>query len=721
MSAFAKVVYDDLYPDTDLVVRVSEGRPKYDLIIGEHGDASRVRIRCAGQSDLRVEPDGSLRLETSQGPIRQPRPTAWTMSATGSECQVPCDFVLIGSDEFYFRVPPPNAGEVTVIDPGLVWSSLLGGSSYESVEGAAVDSAGRVTIAGWTASLNFPTTPGAYSTVHSGSGQLPTDVFVTQFNEEGNALCFSTFVGGSGAEHARDVTVDNLGDVTFVGNTQSPNYPTTSNAYDQTNDQIMGSIDAMVTKLSGDGTQLFASTYIGGQGVDSEEALAVAIGSEGVVTITGKTIAPDFPTTPGAFDTTLVTAPGFPPDAFVSRLSGDLSTLLASTFLGEAGADTAFDVAVDPAGRVYVGGFTSGGSFPVTPGAYNTQPNKLFVSRLDGALTTLECSTFLGGSEDERLLTLDVGPDGAVTVGGWTQSQDFPTTPGAFDTTLNPFGSGGYITRFTPDLDALVWSTYFGEGGQSVVLRVVVDSGGAVSASGVTRYSAFPTTPGAFATSKPTTTSDFDLFVSRLKADGRTLIYSTYLGGSAADGGIGSGPMGLALDSEGDLAVVSETVSTDFPTTVGAFDGSFNGIRDTVVTLLDMLPTGAEKYGVSTPGCSGALAIGVTAMPQVGKPFGLTCTNAPASSVQGLLVLGLSALSQPASAKGAQSWVNPTPVLLLLPASSNALGLASLQGSLPNSPGLVGASFAVQFFWPNACGSAGSLCASNALVITVQS
>jgi len=181
--------------------------------------------------------------------------------------------------------------------------------------------------------------------------------------------------------------------------------------------------------------------------------------------------------------------------------------------------------------------------------------------------------------------------------------------------------------------------------------------------------------------------------------------------------------MGLAERPDASVVVASRTFSGDFPVTDGSYDTRYGGTStsgsDLYVAQLSVLPAGVARYGTSTEGCAGYVAMGVTAMPQVGKAFAMTCRNAPPSTV-GTLVLGFSDLSQPLMSKGAEFWVNPTPVLLLFPTVSNSVGLATLGGVLPNAPALVGATFTVQTFWTDSCAPSGPISASNALAITIQ-
>ncbi len=154
----------------------------------------------------------------------------------------------------------------------------------------------------------------------------------------------------------------------------------------------------------------------------------------------------------------------------------------------------------------------------------------------------------------------------------------------------------------------------------------------------------------------------------------------------------------LALDAQG-AATVAGVTFADFPTTPGAFDTTHNGNEDAFVTRLDMLPTGVAAFGRSSPGCTGPLAISVTSMPQVGNAgFALTCGNAPPSA-SGLLALTGGRFANPVILLGAEIWVDPTRVFIQLPANSNNVGGCEVPLPIPNGRGLRGTRLFAQFFW----------------------
>jgi hypothetical protein len=334
----------------------------------------------------------------------------------------------------------------------------------------------------------------------------------------------------------------------------------------------------------------------------------------------------------------------------------------------------------------------------------------------------------LGGSlqDEARALAFDV--TGAVTVGGRTLSSDFPWTPGAYDTTFNSQSTSIYdafVTRLSPSGGGLLYSTFLGGLGPDVANALALDTTGAATVAGSTQ-SLLPTTPGAYDTTFNGAPSDFDAFVARLSPAGTALFYSTYLGGS-----MGDGARSVALDATGAATVAGETVSPGFPTTPGAYDTSQNGTADGFVASLDLLPMGASAYGTSTPGCTGPLAIGVTAIPSISLPlpnspfFALTCGNAPPNTT-GLLAFSGAALAMPIVFLGAEIWIDlASPAFFTVFVPSNSIGASEVLLPISNVPALVGQQVFAQFFWfgpsaPSPPCPPGGISASNALAITVQ-
>ena len=284
---------------------------------------------------------------------------------------------------------------------------------------------------------------------------------MVRFSADGSTLNYSTFLGGSRAEGANGIAVDSEGRTTIAGSTKSGNFPTTPGAFDGTYaggtcggwpDPIPCS-DAFVARFSPDGGALDYSTFLGGSGSDS--ANAIGLNGAGDAYVTGGTTSGDFPTTSGAFDQSYDDR-----DAFIASIEADGSALRYSTFLGGASGEIAYAIAVDGEGRATVTGGTSSSDFPTTPGAFDQSHDgryykDAFVTRFTADGSTLVYSSFLGGAGNSHdvALAIAVDDEGRTTLTGGTNSDDFPTTSGAFDQWFNggtPYydaGADAFIAR----------------------------------------------------------------------------------------------------------------------------------------------------------------------------------------------------------------------------------------------------------------------------------
>ena len=355
----------------------------------------------------------------------------------------------------------------------LLYSTFVGGSGGEYGEfgsALALDEVGNVVVTGGTQSADFPTTAGAYDTSYNEGFH---DVFVLKLAADGSSLLYSTFVGGSGydnSECAYALALDEAGHVVVTGFTESSDFPTTPGAYDTSHDGGHESADVFVLKLSGDGSSLLYSTFVGRSKSDYGRGLALDDG--GNVVVIGETSSWDFPTTPGAYDTSYS---GGWYDVFILKLSVDGSSLLYSTFVGGSEYDGASALALDNVGNVVAMGWTGSMDFPTTPDAYDRShngsealsnvadqglvggahrwdlgeqtPHDLFVLKLSVCGSSLLYSTFVGGSGFEYTNTLALDDAGNAVVSGSTPSSDFPTTPGAYDTSHNG-NRDGFVLRF---------------------------------------------------------------------------------------------------------------------------------------------------------------------------------------------------------------------------------------------------------------------------------
>ncbi|MFX1251048.1 MAG: SBBP repeat-containing protein, partial [Promethearchaeota archaeon] len=391
-------------------------------------------------------------------------------------------------------------------------------------------------------------------------------------------LNISTFLGGSNSDGCYSLALDSANNVYLTGNTYSSDFSTTPGAYDTTHN---GEFDVFVCKLSADGASLLYSTFIGGSYRDLGYSLA--LDSANNVYLTGYTSSSDFSTTPGAYDTTH----NGKDDVFVCKLSADGASLLYSTFIGGSGDDYGHSLALDSANNVYLTGHTYSSDFPATPGAYNTTNGgqcDVFVCKLSADGASLLYSTFIGGNYHDLGYSLALDSTDNAYFAGYTSSSDFPTTPGAYDITNNG-GRDVFVCKLSADGASLLYSTFIGGSGDDYGHSLALDSANNVYLTGYTHHSYssdFPTTPGAY---DITHNGQDDVFVCKLSADGASLLYSTFIGGSYRDFGYS-----LALDNVNNVCILGTTeyhsYSDNFPTTPDAYDSTHNGEFDVFVCKL---------------------------------------------------------------------------------------------------------------------------------------
>ncbi len=533
VPTYEKVHYREVYPGIDLVYYGNQRQLEYDFVVAPGADPEKIVLDFTGADKLEIDAEGNLVLHAAGGNIRQHKPVIY-QETDGVRTEIEGRYALKGANRVGFRLAAYDRSRPLVIDPVVLsYATYLGGIGLDVARGIAVDASGNAYVTGSTNSINFPTTLLAFQLV-PGSPVPPNpddayDAFVTKLNPQGTALVYSTFLGGGDRDSGVGLAVDSDGNAYVTGFTRSTNFPTTQGAF-QTTYTDAGYFQAFVTKVSPSGSALVYSTYLGG------------------------------------------------------------------TAQGSAGRwhdDEGFSIAVDAARNAYVTGYTNSNDFPTTPGAFQSAffpgaYHNAFVTKLNPTGSTLVYSTFLGGNVFEYGSGITVDASGSAYVVGTTQSSIFPTTAGAFQRTfLAGGGRPGYSTLFVTKVDpagsALTYSTYLGgtfnEGGGGIA----VNASGNAYVAGRTHSTDFPTTPGAF---QPTIKGYSNAFVTQLNPTGASLVYSTYLGG-----GCGEGASGIAVDATGNAYVTGSTCSTDFPTTAGAFQRTFNGRgpddSDAFVTKLD--------------------------------------------------------------------------------------------------------------------------------------
>jgi hypothetical protein len=713
VQGFAVVKMASVAPGVDVALTASRQGISLALSARPGSDPADVIIRAEGHTGMCIEPDGSLGLVTGRA-VLSVAPTNVDAGTDRQFAQAPAGFACI--DPCRFRVETNgNLLKARTIGLGVSWTSFVGGGSEQTVVGVGLDQAGNVVLVGATDSLDFPLTGDAFDTSAQGDGALSSicfEAFVTKLSPDGQRLVFSTYLGGSGPDCPKVALVRKDGSVLVVGWTRSSDFPTTPESLDIRGGPAVPRV--FVTCVSPNGNGLEYSALIGGFGLGINEPRAIAADASDNTIVCGSSgQQATFPVTPDALDSTK----GPDGAAFIARISSDGSQLLYGSYLG---SDTASGgrldaVAVSSTGDVVVAGSVPGQQ--ATPGAFDPVEDSIFVARMSPDLRSIKAATYLGGVASEQVGALAVGPQDEVLLAGETASDDFPITPLAFQTqSACAICADGFVTCLDPMLTSLVYSTYLAGGLSVAATDLHVDGARVATVVGSANGAALPTTVGAFDESW---NGFMDMFVVRLSPDGRAAWYSSYLGGAGNDGQGQTWPVKLAVDETGSAVIASTSNSPDFPATAGSFQTRFSGAYDAVVAHLELLPAGATKFGVSTPGCLGPLAIGVTSIPQVGNEiFALTCTNGPPMQ-QGFVAISLSGLAAPIMAAGTQAWIDPAVLVAVFRARSNSVGLSLLPVRLPSNPAAIGLEAYAQYFWPDPCGPAG-WSASNALHLTVQ-
>jgi len=615
---YAKVKYQGVYPDIDLVYYGNQRQLEYDFVVAPGADPRAIRFivetgnpkaenrksksanrasRAANpQSEaLRIDANGDLVIATEGGEVRfhkpqvyQPQPSVVSsqLSVTPDNGQrttvgrqyvdgryalrasAPKSEIRNPKYEVSFEIASYDPSLPLIIDPALSFSTYLGGANGEIGYGIAVDSDGNVYVAGSTGSVDFPTAgPLQSATV----GDF--DAFVSKLGPTGTALVYSTYVGGTGFDRGTGIALDASGNAYVTGMTASNNFPTTANAFQTTfGGGTCGTSfcsDAFVAKVKADGSALVYSTYLGGS--DADFGQGIAVDNAGSAYVAGSTLSANFPTA-----SPLQATGGGNSDAFVTKLNPDGTALAYSTFLGGADADFGQAIAVNAAGNAFVAGYTFSTNFVTVSPLQNANAGSAdaFVAELDPPGTAMVYSTYLGGSGLDRAAAIAVDGSGSAYVTGDTNSPDFPITNGALQSVTGGGTCGSspcsdvFVAKLGPGGSPLVYATYLGGTDIDQGAGIAVDAAENAVVTGFTRSDDFPLASplqAAFGGGTCDSAPCSDAFITQINPAGTATVYSTYLGGNDTDSG-----QAVALDASGNTYVTGSTASANYPVTVGA-------------------------------------------------------------------------------------------------------------------------------------------------------
>ncbi|MBS1623120.1 MAG: gliding motility-associated C-terminal domain-containing protein [Bacteroidetes bacterium] len=434
VSAYRDLTYSSIYPGVDLHAYTAGDAIKYDWIIKKgHAADLPVRLRYEGADAVSVS-DGRLVIHTSVGSVIESAPYAY-QTIRGQKTPVSCHYVY-DHGEVTFSLPDGwDHSADLIIDPTLVFSSYSGSTSDNFGYTATYDSKGDAYAAGSVFGTGYPVTVGAFQVTWAGGYVMPpninfgedqygVDIGIIKYNSSGTARLYSTYLGGEGDELPHSMVVNSNDELFVFGTTGSTTFPVTAGAYDTlfnggsnpgiffglAVDYNVGS-DIFITHFTQDGSALVGSTYLGGTGNDGLN---------------------------------------YPEYQYLNYQYAD---------------EVRGVIDIDKNDNVYIATCTRSADFPVTAGAYQTTLNGLMdgtLSKLDNNLSHLIWSTYLGGSDRDAIYSLALDNNNNVFVCGGTNSTDFPTTAGSFQTVTNGGRAEGFITQINQNGSGIIASTLYG-------------------------------------------------------------------------------------------------------------------------------------------------------------------------------------------------------------------------------------------------------------------
>jgi hypothetical protein len=688
ISSYGRVAYRDVYPGIDLIFYGNQRRLEYDYVVAPGADVKAIALDVEGARKLRIDAHGNLLLSVAGNSVELEKPIVY-QTIEGARREVAGNYVLAGHNKVAFNVADYDRTQPLVVDPVLVYSTYLGGSTTgDSGFGIAVDSSGDAYVTGGTFNATFPTggsTTGLNKTPPAGSDVAANGaVFISELNPSGTQELAFTYLAGNDGEFGLGISLDASDNVYVTGQTFSTNYPTTTAAI-STAPAVSGG-NAFISKLTSDLSTLSYSSYIG-NGSNGDEGVAIAAGCQpksgtsaigcilnnlssiqanGLVYVTGITFtsAASFPISGGFLVTNPDTTNGV---AFLTAIdttaANPTAALVYSTFLGGNGTDApnflgigdeGTGVTADSSGDAYITGATTSTNFPVTASpktaayqssALNTNASG-FVSEIstitaNNGSASLLYSSYLTGAASPSTpyaygTAIALGPNNDVYVTGVTALTDFPqvnaypvanvTAGVAFVTLMSTTGTTG----------AVPYSTLFGGTNGNAGFGIQADSQGYAYFTGQTGSTDFPVTSGAYQTALGTGATE-NAFLTELNPGGTNtgvsctgaacLVYSTYFGGSGTDLGFALAlASGATPTTPANAYMAGQTTSTNFPTSTGAFQGTLSaGQQAAFAAELTVQPT------VSVSPLS--LAFGSQTVLVTSAPMDVTLTNNTSTAI----------------------------------------------------------------------------------------
>ncbi len=487
---FGVVEYNALYPGIDLKIYSSDNLLKYDFVLKPGADHKNIEMEYEGLNDIRLS-NGNLIIKTAVNKILELKPFAY-QEIDGKITEVPCRYLLKKNKVTFLIKEKYDKTKTLIIDPTLIFSTYTGSTADNWGFTATFDYYGYVYSGGIVSGTGYPTNTGAYMEDQAGAW----DIGIIKYHPTGMFRIFATYLGGLLADIPHSLIVNELGELIVFGTTGSANFPTSSTAYDQTfngGDYVAydGSViytngsDIYVSKFSPDGSQLMASTFVGGTGNDGlnfrqHYNYVVMHGNDSLyynygdgargeiitddlnnVYVGSSTFSNDFPVIGFPFQSTS----GGRQEGIVFKLDYNLTTLVWSSYIGGSSDDAVFSIDTDKNYDILITGGTSSTNLPTTPGAYQTNylggSADAFVAHISQNGSILVGCSYFGSAEYDQAYFVRSDKNNNIYITGQTEAPDSTLI---YQASYNRPNSGQFIAKFPPDLNTIHWSTVFGTG-----------------------------------------------------------------------------------------------------------------------------------------------------------------------------------------------------------------------------------------------------------------
>ena len=556
--AYNTLQYNQLYNKIDLYFLEENDHFKYEFHVAPDGDPGQIQLRYDGLK-LIEKVGEELLLQTAVDRVVELRPFAYQINNHGDTINIPCSYRLRGNI-VSFELGSYSPTLPLVIDPTVVFSTYSGSTSDNWGYTATYDSHGNLYGGGIVFGGGYPATLGAYQIDFAGQ----VDVAISKFDASGSFLHYATYIGGSVADIPHSLHVNDNDELYIFGTTGSDNFPVTADAYDTTFNggpnttlsttmKFLNGSDIFIAKLSADGAQLPASTYIGGSGNDGintayglrinyadDNRGEIIVDGNSNVYIVSSTHSPDFPTT----STIYVPDSSGKQKACVFKMSQDLSTLVWSTLYGGSGLDAGYSMFLASDKSVYFCGGTTSPDLPVTANALqpvfadSASIADGFVAHLSANGNLLMHSTYLGKHSYDQAYLIKGDEEDFPHVLGQTYADGMQWVQNA--TYFVP-GGGQFLTKLSKNLSNVIWSTAFGSGNGGPDLsptallvdycdNIYLSGWGSQQLNGFGGTNGLPVTSDAF----QTTTDGSDFYFMAISDNASNIVYATYFGGAAS-------------------------------------------------------------------------------------------------------------------------------------------------------------------------------------------